>query len=178
MYALSRERVYNCLPDNNTGNLVTEPLSRNGRYLRFRYNTHFRRYATILSTWTELCEVWIFHWGMHMLKIFLDDQRYQCWVWKQCFRALTRLHYRAQPFRNVLILLIMVDSRSPEKDFSRRTEHLDSFSCFVWGETESPWYVGHCLPYCTSPGWWMMSVEQSVGWILKRETELLGENLP
>jgi hypothetical protein len=23
---------------------------------------------------------------------------------------------------------------------------------FGWGETESTWYVGHYLAYCTSPG--------------------------
>jgi hypothetical protein len=28
------------------------------------------------------------------------------------------------------------------------------FLFLVWGETESTWHVGHCLPYCTSPGWW------------------------
>jgi hypothetical protein len=22
---------------------------------------------------------------------------------------------------------------------------------FSWGETESTWYCGHCLAYCTSP---------------------------
>jgi hypothetical protein len=38
MYALSRERVYNYHPDNDTGNLVTEPLSSNGRPLRFIYS--------------------------------------------------------------------------------------------------------------------------------------------
>jgi hypothetical protein len=47
MYALSRDRIYNFRPDNDTGNLVTEPLSSNGRPLRFRYNPAFRRYATI-----------------------------------------------------------------------------------------------------------------------------------
>jgi hypothetical protein len=30
-------------------------------------------------------------------------------------------------------------------------------------ETESSRYIDHCLDHCTSPGWWMMSVEQSVG---------------
>jgi hypothetical protein len=26
------------------------------------------------------------------------------------------------------------------------------FFCFLgWGETESTWYCGHCLAYCTSP---------------------------
>jgi hypothetical protein len=38
IYALSRERVYNCHLDNDTGNLVTEQLSSNGRPLRFRYS--------------------------------------------------------------------------------------------------------------------------------------------
>jgi hypothetical protein len=28
-----------------------------------------------------------------------------------------------------------------------------------WGETESTWYVDHCLAYCASPGREMMSVE-------------------
>jgi hypothetical protein len=41
----------------------------------------------------------------------------------------------------------------------------------------STWYVGHYLAYCTSPGWWMMSVEHSVEWVAG-ETEVLGENLP
>jgi hypothetical protein len=45
---------------------------------------------------------------------------------------------------------------------------------FGWGETESTWYVGHCLAYCTSPGWYMMmSVESSVEWGLAGR-----ENLP
>jgi hypothetical protein len=52
------------------------------------------------------------------------------------------------------------------------------FSFLEWGETESTWYVGHCLAYCTSSGWQMMSMEQSVEWELGRETEVLGENLP
>jgi hypothetical protein len=34
MYALSRERV--CHPDNDAGNLLTEPLSSNGQPLRFQ----------------------------------------------------------------------------------------------------------------------------------------------
>jgi hypothetical protein len=38
--------VFNCHPDNDTGNLVTEPLSSNGRPLRFRYSG-FQRQATI-----------------------------------------------------------------------------------------------------------------------------------
>jgi hypothetical protein len=39
-------------------------------------------------------------------------------------------------------------------------------------------YVGYCLAYGISPGWWMMmSVEQSVEW-LARETEVLAESLP
>jgi hypothetical protein len=25
------------------------------------------------------------------------------------------------------------------------------FLLFSWGETESPWYCGHCFTYCTSP---------------------------
>jgi hypothetical protein len=49
---------------------------------------------------------------------------------------------------------------------------------FVIGETESTWYVGHKLAYCTSPGWQVMSVEQAVEWELLGETEVLGENLP
>jgi hypothetical protein len=47
-----------------------------------------------------------------------------------------------------------------------------------WGETVSTWYVGHCLGYCTSPGWYMMSVEQSVEWELAGETVVTRENLP
>jgi hypothetical protein len=53
------------------------------------------------------------------------------------------------------------------------------FGFLGWGETESTWYVGHCLVYCTSPGWqMMMDVKQSVEWELAGETEVLGENLP
>jgi hypothetical protein len=47
MYALSCERV--CRPDSDTGNLVTEPLSSNGRPLRFRYSG-FQRHATMCIT--------------------------------------------------------------------------------------------------------------------------------
>jgi hypothetical protein len=36
------------------------------------------------------------------------------------------------------------------------------FGLLRWGETESIWYVGHYLAYCTSPGLQMMGVEQSV----------------
>jgi hypothetical protein len=28
------------------------------------------------------------------------------------------------------------------------------FSFFSWGATESTWYCGHCLVYCTSHRWW------------------------
>jgi hypothetical protein len=41
MYVLLCEHVYNCHLDNNTEKLVTEPLSRNGRPPRFRYNPSF-----------------------------------------------------------------------------------------------------------------------------------------
>jgi hypothetical protein len=33
--------VFNCHLDNDTGNLLTEPLSRNGQPLRYRYNPAF-----------------------------------------------------------------------------------------------------------------------------------------
>jgi hypothetical protein len=46
MYALSRECV--CHPDNDTGNLVTEPLSSNGRPLRFIYSS-FQQHLTLLT---------------------------------------------------------------------------------------------------------------------------------
>jgi hypothetical protein len=57
------------------------------------------------------------------------------------------------------------------KDSSRKNElSLHPYNLQVlllwWGNTESTWYVGHFLNYCTSPGWWMMmSVEQSVEWM-------------
>jgi hypothetical protein len=38
--------MFNCHPDNDTGNLVTEPLSRSGRQLRFRYFGS-QRHATL-----------------------------------------------------------------------------------------------------------------------------------
>jgi hypothetical protein len=47
MYALLCERVYNCHLDSDKENLVTEPLPRNGRPLRFRYSS-FRLHATII----------------------------------------------------------------------------------------------------------------------------------
>jgi hypothetical protein len=38
------------------------------------------------------------------------------------------------------------------------------------------YYWVNLLAYCSSPGWWTMSVEQSVEW-LARKTEVLRENL-
>jgi hypothetical protein len=52
MYALLCERVYSCHLDNDTENLVTEPLSRNGRQLRLRYSG-FRLHAKIYSRLQE-----------------------------------------------------------------------------------------------------------------------------
>jgi hypothetical protein len=57
MYALLCERVYNCHLDNDTERLVTEPLYRNGRLLRFRYNPAFSgtpQYILILSSLLRL----------------------------------------------------------------------------------------------------------------------------
>jgi hypothetical protein len=48
IYALLCERIYSCHLDNDTENLVTEPLSRNGRSLWFWYSG-FRLHATILN---------------------------------------------------------------------------------------------------------------------------------
>jgi hypothetical protein len=57
--------------------------------------------------------------------------------------------------------------------------YLFLFSFLWWGETESTWFVGHYLAYCTISGWeMMMNMEQSVEWELAGETEVLGENLP
>jgi hypothetical protein len=60
-------------------------------------------------------------------------------------------------------------------------DELQTFKTLIsWSgvRLESTRYFGHCLAYCTSPGWWMvMSVEQSVE-CLAKETEILGENLP
>jgi hypothetical protein len=53
-----------------------------------------------------------------------------------------------------------------------------NLTIFLEGDTESTWYVGHSLAYCTRPRWYMMSVEQSVKWELAGKTEVLGENLP
>jgi hypothetical protein len=39
------------------------------------------------------------------------------------------------------------------------------------------WIHSHSLVYCTSRGWWMMSVKRSVEW-LSREIDVLWENLP
>jgi hypothetical protein len=50
------------------------------------------------------------------------------------------------------------------------------FSFWVWGETESTWYVGHYLAYCTSPGW---EEHGAVGGMrIGRETKVLGGNPP
>jgi hypothetical protein len=46
-----RVNVFNCHPDNDIGNLVTEPLSSNGRPIRFRYSG-FQWHATITLTLT------------------------------------------------------------------------------------------------------------------------------
>jgi hypothetical protein len=51
MYALSCECV--CHPDNDTGNLVTEPLSSNRRPLQFGYS-FFQRYTTTCSDF-DIC---------------------------------------------------------------------------------------------------------------------------
>jgi hypothetical protein len=48
----------------------------------------------------------------------------------------------------------------------------------VCGETESTWYAGHYLIYCTSPRWWMiMGVEQMVEWLIG-EILVLGKTCP
>jgi hypothetical protein len=53
------------------------------------------------------------------------------------------------------------------------------FSFLGRGETESIWYAGHYLAYCTSPeDMTMMNVEQSVELRLAGKIEVLGENLP
>jgi hypothetical protein len=44
-----RVNVFICHPDSDTGNLVTEPLSSNGRPPRFRYSG-FQRHATIYKS--------------------------------------------------------------------------------------------------------------------------------
>jgi hypothetical protein len=60
-----RVNVFNCHLDNDTGNLVTEPLSRNGRQLRFRYNPAFSGSDPIfLHHWVclhHLCVCRAFH---------------------------------------------------------------------------------------------------------------------
>jgi hypothetical protein len=62
MYALLCERVYNCHLDNDTENLVTEPLSRNGRLLRFRYNPIFSGTAQYFDIrWEKEQEDWKLH---------------------------------------------------------------------------------------------------------------------
>jgi hypothetical protein len=39
------------------------------------------------------------------------------------------------------------------------------FSSFVgWDETESAWYVGHCLAYCGSLGKWVWSIWWNENW--------------
>jgi hypothetical protein len=51
------------------------------------------------------------------------------------------------------------------------------FSFIGSGETESTWYVGHYLAYCTSPGWWMtMREEQSAEWVARETATLSATN--
>jgi hypothetical protein len=38
------------------------------------------------------------------------------------------------------------------------------FLFFLWGETESSGYCGHCLAYCTSPRWWLWYNQRNVNW--------------
>jgi hypothetical protein len=65
--------------------------------------------------------------------------------------------YRQAPLLNVCYIC---DAFLKQHCYTR----LSSF--LRWGETESTWYIGHCLAYCTNLGWWMMiimmSEEQSV----------------
>jgi hypothetical protein len=59
------------------------------------------------------------------------------------------------------------------------TERWLQFLFFLgWGETESTWYVGHYLAYCTSPEWYMMNMEQSVEWELAGETKCSEQTCP
>jgi hypothetical protein len=58
---------------------------------------------------------------------------------------------------------------------------LFSFKFLWWGETESIWYVAHCLAYCTSPGMIDNDDEcEAIGGMrtVMGETEVLRENLP
>jgi hypothetical protein len=78
-----RVNTFNCHSDNDTGNLVTEPLSSNGWQLWFRYNLAFRLYATIYT--------YIVSWGGVRLSLLgmlatnwpivpaLDDRWW--WMW-------------------------------------------------------------------------------------------------
>jgi hypothetical protein len=38
------------------------------------------------------------------------------------------------------------------------------FNFSGWAETESTWYCGHYLAYCTSPGWWVWSSRCNENW--------------
>jgi hypothetical protein len=44
------------------------------------------------------------------------------------------------------------ETKSLYAGFEVTTEVVFFFGFVRWGETESTWYIGHCLAYCTSPG--------------------------
>jgi hypothetical protein len=55
----------------------------------------------------------------------------------------------------------------------RRLPDMEGIIIFFIG-----WDWGHCLAYCTSPRWQMITVEQSVERELAEEPEVLGGNVP
>jgi hypothetical protein len=78
--------------------------------------------------------------------------------YKMCIQTLTKVYFVYFLVHLITVIIIF-------------------FSFLGWGETESTSYGG-LLTYYTSPGLYMMNVEQWVEWELAGETEVLGENLP
>jgi hypothetical protein len=54
------------------------------------------------------------------------------------------------------------DGTRDVSEYHSNSSMIPLFDFLCWGETESTWHVSHYLAYCTSPGRWMMNVEQSV----------------
>jgi hypothetical protein len=56
----------------------------------------------------------------------------------------------------IQVVIHIFHSQQPDsfKSVHRTRYYCSFFFSLGWGETESTWYVGQYLDYCTSPGWW------------------------
>jgi hypothetical protein len=75
-----------------------------------------------------------------------------------CFR---HMYFQIQIPHGILSIYVIALSRMAIFPVFKLS--FNFFNFLGWGETESTWYVGHYLAYCTSPGGeMMMSAKQSV----------------